>query len=117
MRTLNVFDTSIKCIDAGLRASVETAEGGDILSSVDKLIADFKDKYEITTRTVDADDSPDEAYTADRDEAYSKLEHDIMIAVWEHIQECMLGTGMGEIAREVMASELFDIKTSWDKKE
>lgn len=91
------FQLAVKCIDASLRSADEMADGSDILSEFEYRLSVFREEF--------GDPQEDHEFTAEYDAAYKALEYDLMLYVWDHIQELMLNCGAGDVAEEVFNKE------------
>jgi hypothetical protein len=114
----NIFETAIQCMDAAYESSpVDMLDNSEILSQVDQLLMEFREKWEIPNKTeigyADAIESNWDKWS----KAYNDLEIEIFNLCWGHMKVLMLDCGAGDVAREVMASELFDIQTPFDVRE
>ena len=94
---LSPFELAVKCIDASLRSADEMANGSDILSEFEYRLSVFREEF--------GDPQEDHEFTAEYDAAYKALEYDLMLYVWDHIQELMLNCGAGDVAEEVFNKE------------
>lgn len=116
---MNIFNSMIMCVDASLKTTQDTAQSGDesFYVTMNNLINDFRDKYEVTEKDLgNADIWEHAGLNSDVSKDADKLNFDIMMVIWEHIKELMLECGVGEVAREVLAEEILDVETSWDRK-
>lgn len=114
----DIFDTAIKCMDASYQNSpADWLDNSDIVDEVDTLIMEFRSKFEIPNETeignADAVEDNWDAYS----KAKTELEIKIFELCWDHMKDLMLNCGIGEVAKEVFASEILNIKPSWEIKE
>ena len=111
-----ILETAIKCMDAAFETSpVDAMSNSDVLSKIDALIMDFRNKYEIPNNVeignADAFDGNDDNIL----ENFNNLEVEVFKVCWEHMKDLMLECGLGDVAAEVLNSELTGIKPSWEK--
>lgn len=114
----DILELTIKCMDASFEVSPEDSmSNSDVLSEVDALIMNFRQKFEIPDNieigNADAFENDDMNIL----EEFNQLEVNIFRVCWDHMKTLMLDCGMGDIAREVLDSELIGIKPSWEKKD
>lgn len=114
---MNIFELAIKCMDTTYKNSPsDFLDNSDIVDSVDALIMEFRNKFEIPNETVignaDAVETNWEAYS----KAKTEMEIKIFELCWGLMQEAMTSWALGDIAREVFASEICDTPLSWDVK-
>lgn len=112
---MNIFETAVKCIDASVQIE-GMEEQGNFASQTWTLIDDFRSKYGMTGDDFGNDDAWETA-SDEMSKDSDKLEREIMLLVWGHIEELMLNCGAGDVATEVFASQILDIKPSWEIKD
>lgn len=118
MPKVNIFEIAIKCMDATYQNSpADFVDNSEIVHRADKLIMDFRRKYEVPT---DTDIGNADCFDGQNDgkalKALEKIEVEIFAMCWELMQEAMTTWGLGDIAREVFAGEILQVPQSWDVK-
>lgn len=113
----DIFNEAVRCMDAVYQNSpADFLENSDIVDRVDALIMEFRTKFEIPNSVeignADAVETNWDAYN----KAKTQMEVKIFEMCWELMQEAMNDWGLGEIARDVFASQILGIKPTWDKK-
>jgi hypothetical protein len=115
---MNLFTTTIECIDASLNSAPEMANESDLVTFFAEKIQAFRKKYGIQEDEVFGNAEVwGKKGTRKMLDELTQMEYEIMLYAWKHIKSLMLDCGAGDVVREVLASSLFDIPTSWDRKE
>lgn len=112
---MNIFETAIKCMDTTYKNSpADFLENSDIVDEVDKLIMEFRAKFEIPNDTEIGNADAVETNWDEYNKAKTEMEIKIFELCWSVMQDAMTNWGLGDIAREVFASEICNTPLSWD---
>lgn len=110
------IEAAIACMDDQYQISPDDfLDGIELVSESEELIDNFRDKWNIKKDIGNASVwSNSDIYDEARSD-YEKLRREIFEICWEHMKELMLNCGAGDIANEVLRSELFGTPPSWEK--
>lgn len=112
---MNIFEVAIRCMDTTYKNSpADFLAESDIVDEVDQLIMGFRTKFEVPNETEIGNADAVEDNYEEYNKAKTELEIKIFEICWSVMQEAMTNWGLGDIAREVFASEICQTPLSWD---